>query len=153
MFVLIFDAMMLNRNIHFMTFSTFDSLDSGYYWRLAIMCANWMIIPILENTYSDLIFNAGGIEKRLDLLPQFPPWPGAEFQVSTQGTLDNGKSHTLFLQLLELFAVEETTSPGLHPWHDTGKTFITEFFHLTQDTSTEEDLYIFKFSRKRSGKQ
>lgn len=95
-------------------------------------------------TYSNLIFNAWGIEEWLDFLPQFPPWPCAQLQVATESTLDNSKSKTLFLQLLEDLTGKVTTSPGLHPWHDTAKTIITEFFHLTQDTSTEEDLNIQK---------
>ena len=97
---------------------------------------------IIFPTYGNLIFNTWCIEEWLDFLPQLPPWPCAELKISTQGTLANGKSHTLFLQFLECLTCEVTTSPGLHPWHDTAKTFITEFFHLTQDTSTEEDLFF-----------
>lgn len=91
--------------------------------------------------YSDLIFNARGIEEWLDFLPQFPPWPGAELEVSAQWALDDGEGQALFLQFLEGLTGEVTASPWLHPGHDAGKTFVTEFFHLTQDTSTEEDLF------------
>lgn len=99
-----------------------------------------------SSTYGNLIFNTWGIEEGLNLLPQLPPWPCAELKISAQCTLNNCKGNTLFLQLLEDLTVKETANPGLHPWHDTAKTLITELFHLTQDTSTEEDL----FSTRRS---
>lgn len=97
---------------------------------------------ILKKTYSNLILNTWGIKEWLDFLPQLPPWPCAELKISTQSTLNDGEGKTLLLQLLEGLAGEVTTSPGLHPWHNTAKTFITELFHLTQDTSTEEDLFV-----------
>lgn len=106
---------------------------------------------VFNHAYSDLIFNARGIEEWLDFLPQLPPWPGAELKVSTQWALDNGKGKTLFLQLLEDLTVEVTASPCLHPWHDAAETFVTEFLHLTQDTGTEEDLFRCEVKKLDNG--
>jgi hypothetical protein len=47
----------------------------------------------------------------------------------------------LFLQLLVFLAREETSDPWLEPGKDLGQTVVTEFLHLTQDTSAEEDLW------------
>lgn len=91
-------------------------------------------------THGNLVLNAADVEQRLDLLPQFVPWPGAELQVLAQIALDNLEGDTLLLQLLEALAGQVTTSPGLHPGHDLAQTLITELFHLTQDTGTEEHL-------------
>lgn len=41
------------------------------------------------NTYRELVLDAGDVEKGLDLLPEFPPGPGAELQVFAQVALDN----------------------------------------------------------------
>jgi hypothetical protein len=46
----------------------------------------------------------------------------------------------LFLEFLVLLISKEGTDMGLHPREDLGETVITEFFKLTQNTSTEEYL-------------
>lgn len=89
---------------------------------------------------ADLVLDSGDIEKRLDLLPETVPGPGAELQVFPQVALDNDKGYTLFLQLLEFLTREVTTDPGLKPGDDLGQAVVTDFFKLTQDTSPEEDL-------------
>lgn len=98
---------------------------------------------ITYGTYSNLILDTGDVEKRSDLLPQFVPWPCAEFEVFAQVSLADLESQTLFLQFLEFFPGEVTTYPRLHPGDDFTKTVITKFFHLTQDTGTEEYLNIY----------
>lgn len=99
---------------------------------------------ISKNTYGNLVFNAGNVKQRLDLLPQFPPGPGTELQVLAQIALDDLQGDTLLLHLLELLTGQVATAPGLHPGHDSGQTLITEFLHLTQDTGAEEDLFLAK---------
>lgn len=91
-------------------------------------------------TYGHLILDTGDVEEGLDLLPQLPPWPGTQLHVLAQIALDNLQSQTLFLDFLVFLAGQVTSDPGLHPGHDLAQTFITELFHLTQDTSAEEYL-------------
>ena len=53
----------------------------------------------------------------------------------------------LVLKTLVLLAGEVTTDDGLQPGDDLSQAVVTDFFKLTQDTSTEEDL-IFLFIAK-----
>lgn len=94
------------------------------------------------NTHSNFILDTGDVEQRLDLLPQFPPWPGTKLHVLAQVALYNLEGQTLFLDFLVFFTGQVTSDPGLHPGHNFAQTFITELFHLTQDTGTEEYLYF-----------
>lgn len=92
------------------------------------------------DTYGDLILDTGNVEEGLDLLPQLPPWPGAQLHVLAQVALYDLQSQTLLLDFLVLLTGQVTSDPGLHPGHDLAQTLITELFHLTQDTSAEEYL-------------
>lgn len=96
-----------------------------------------------NNTHGNFVFNTANVEQWLNLLPQFPPWPGTQLHVLAQVALDNLEGQTLFLQFLVFFTGQVTTDPGLQPGHDLAKTFVTELFHLTQDTGTEEYLHLF----------
>lgn len=96
---------------------------------------------IIQDTYGHLILNTRDIEQRLDLLPQFVPWPGTQLQVLAQVALDNSQSQALLLHLQEVLTAKVTARPGLHPGHDLAQTLITELLHLTQDTSAEEHLF------------
>lgn len=93
-----------------------------------------------ETTYGDLVLDTGDVEERFDLLPQFVPWPGPQLEVLPQVPLAHLEGQTLFLQFLELFPGQVTSDPGLHPGDDFAQTFVTQFFHLTQDSGTEEYL-------------
>jgi hypothetical protein len=91
-------------------------------------------------TYGKLVFNASGIEEWPDFLPQFPPRPGAQFEVSAEIPLYDLQSQTLLLKGLEVLTGKVTAHVSLHPGDDLAKTFVTELFHLTQDSGTEEYL-------------
>lgn len=93
-------------------------------------------------TYSNFILDTGDVEEWSDLLPQFVPWPGTQLEVFAQVSLAHLESQTLLLQFLEFLSREVTTDPRLHPGDDLAKTFVTKFFHLTQDSGTEEYLGI-----------
>lgn len=93
-----------------------------------------------KTTYGDLVLDTGDVEERLDLLPQFVPGPGPQLEVFPQVPLAHLEGQTLFLQFLELFPGQVTSDPGLHPGDDFAQTFVTQFFHLTQDSGTEEYL-------------
>lgn len=97
-----------------------------------------------SDTHGHLVLDASDVEQRLDLLPQLPPRPGAELEVFPQVSLDNHEGQTLLLEFLVVLTGQVTSDVGLHPGHDLAKTFVTKFFHLTQDSGAEEYL----FSRK-----
>lgn len=114
--------------------------------RSEIAKANPKIIPESwqnlkpKTTYGDLVLDTGDVEERLDFLPQFVPGPGPQLEVLPQVPLAHLEGQTLFLQFLELFPGQVTSDPGLHPGDDFAQTFVTQFFHLTQDSGTEEYL-------------
>lgn len=112
-------------------------MSSTYICRQCLAKSNGLL---WDYTHGNLVLNAADVEQRLDLLPQFVPGPGAELQVLAQIALDDLEGDALLLQFLEAPTGQVTTSPGLHPGHDLAETLITELFHLTQDTGTEEHL-------------
>lgn len=97
-----------------------------------------------RDTYGHLVLDASDIEQRLDLLPQFPPRPGAELEILPQVPLDDHESQALLLEFLVVFTRYVTPDVSLHPGYDLAETLVAKFFHLTQNSSTEEHLYFFR---------
>lgn len=95
-------------------------------------------------THSKLVLDTGDVEKRLDFLPQFPPWPSTKLQVFPQVSLNDNQSQTLFLEFLVVLSGQVTSHVSLHPGHDLAQTFVTELFHLTQDSGSEEYLLFLR---------
>lgn len=97
-----------------------------------------------RETHGHLVLDTTDIEQWLDLLPQFPPRPGAELQIFPQVSLHNYKSQTLLLELLVILTRQVTSDVCLHPGHDLAETFVAELLHLTEDSSAEEYLFVFE---------
>lgn len=106
--------------------------------------------------YLHLLLYVGDVKQRLNLNPQLPPRPSSELEVFAQVALYNLESQPLILQFLVVLSAEVTSDVGLHPGDNFAETVVTEFFHLTQDTSPEEDLGVtqsVQFSVELGGRQ
>lgn len=102
-----------------------------------------------RDTYGHLVLDASDIEQRLDLLPQLPPRPGAELEILPQVPLDDHESQALLLEFLVVFTRYVTPDVSLHPGYDLAETLVAKFFHLTQNSSTEEHLFFFSEAKKK----
>lgn len=101
-----------------------------------------------RDTYGHLILDASDVEQRLDLLPQLPPRPGAELEVLPQVPLDDHEGQALLLEFLVILTGQVTPDVSLHPGHDLAKTLVAKLLHLTQDSGTEEYLFLRERRKK-----
>lgn len=116
------------------------------YWQ-KIQNNKWLILIKNEaSTNDEVVFDAGGVEQRSDLLPQLPPRPGAELEVPAEVLLYDLEGQSLLLQCLEVLTGEVTADVRLHPGDDLAQTLVTELLHLTQDSGAEEYLLFFWFT-------
>lgn len=109
---------------------------------------NDLLTESRRDTYGHLVLDASDVEQRLDLLPQLPPRPGAELEVLPQVPLDDHEGQALLLEFLVILTGQVTSDVSLHPGHDLAKTFVAKLLHLTQNSGTEEYLFL----RKRRNK-
>merc|ERR1719195_1760269 len=94
--------------------------------------------------FSLVLSKLGTFEVGLDSQPQLPPKPSLTNVVVTDGSLKAVKGQLLILQLLEYKTRGFTSGLSLKPRQDHTNTIFTDFFHVTQDTSTEEDFGMTK---------
>lgn len=101
-----------------------------------------------RETHGKLVLDTSCVEERFNFLPQLPPRPSTNLQILPQISLHHDQSQTLLLQLLVILPRQVTSDVGLHPGHDFAQSFVTELFHLTQYSSTEE--YLLRIEHRPS---
>lgn len=103
-----------------------------------------------EETHGKLVLDTSYVEERFNFLPQLPPRPSTNLQILPQISLHHDQSQTLLLQLLVILSRQVASDVGLHPGHDFAQSFVTELFHLTQHSGTEEYLLRFEHGPNRA---
>lgn len=91
-----------------------------------------------------LILSTGNVQHWLDLGVQFPPLPVSQNEPFTDVSLNHGKSSSLVLQLLVLFAHQITSNVSLESRNNGRQAFVTHFLKHTEYTGFEEDLGVTK---------
>merc|ERR1719220_2941413 len=98
----------------------------------------------------------GALEVRLDSQPQLPPEPGLTNVPVPNGALKAIKSKLLVLHFLKDQPGGFSSCLRLQPCYDTADPVFTNFLHVTQNTSPEEDFGVSQavlFSLKLNGVQ
>lgn len=103
-----------------------------------------------RETHGKLVLDTSYVEERFNFLPQLPPRPSTNLQILPQISLHHDQSQTLLLQLLVILSRQVASDVGLHPGHDFAQSFVTELFHLTQHSGTEEYLLRFEHGPNRA---
>ena len=101
-----------------------------------------------RETHGKLVLDTSCVEERFNFLPQLPPRPSTNLQILPQISLHHDQCQTLLLQLLVILPRQVTSDVGLHPGHDFAQSFVTELFHLTQHSGTEE--YLLRIEHRPS---
>merc|ERR1719443_2295369 len=86
----------------------------------------------------------GALEVGLDGKPDLHPQPGLGNHHGSDGSLASIQGHLLVLELLESHSGCLASSSGLQPGKNISDLVLTELFHLTGNTSSEEDLGVTK---------
>merc|ERR1719443_2768755 len=84
------------------------------------------------------------LEVGLDGKPDLHPQPGLGNHHGSDGSLASVQGHRLVLELLESHSGGLASSSGLQPGKNISDLVLTELFHLTGNTSSEEDLGVTK---------
>ena len=112
--------------------------------QLLLLLERLLGLPRLLLERGKLVLDTSCVEERFNFLPQLPPRPSTNLQILPQISLHHDQSQTLLLQLLVILPRQVTSDVGLHPGHDFAQSFVTELFHLTQHSGTEEYLGVSK---------
>ena len=86
----------------------------------------------------------GSLKVGLDGQPQLPPQPGLTNVVVPNGALEAIEGQLLVLHLLEHQPGSFSSCLRLQPGQNGSNPVLTDFLHVTQVTSTEEDLCMSK---------
>merc|ERR550539_1077955 len=86
----------------------------------------------------------GALQVGLDGQPDLHPQPGLGDHVGLDGALAGVEGQLLVLQLLELHPGGLASGSGLEPGQDRTDSVLTDLLHLTELSSTEEDLGVTK---------
>merc|ERR1712203_544498 len=86
----------------------------------------------------------GTLEVGLDSHPDLPPQPGLTNVVVSDGSLAAVQGKLLILQLLELHSGGLTSGTRLQPGKNRTNSVLTDLFHYTKNTSSEENLGVTK---------
>merc|ERR1719492_728502 len=98
--------------------------------------SNLVLVLLLE------LSKLGALQVGLDGQPELHPQPGLGDHEGPDGALARVESHLLVLQLLESHPGGLASGSGLQPGEDTADLVLTDLLHLSELSSTEEDLGV-----------
>merc|ERR1711971_1463839 len=117
-----------------------DSLDlaSGLKgsFNVGLSQSNLVLVLLLE------LAKLGALEVGLDSQPDLSPEPGLGSHEHADSALAGVQSQLLVLELLELHPGGLASGSGLEPGEDGSNLVLTEFLHLSGNSSPEEDLGV-----------
>merc|ERR1719356_1316587 len=122
--------------------SVIDSLDlaSGLKSLVNVGLSKGNLVLVLLLVLAKL----GALEVGLDGQPDLHPQPGLGNHHGSDGSLASVQSHLLVLELLESHSGSLASSTRLQPGKNVSDLVLTELFHFTGNTSSEEDLGVTK---------